>query len=163
MAQALILGVGNILMQDEGIGVRALEWLQACYACAEVKMIDGGTMGLDLLHYLPGLEHLLILDAVEAGKAAGEITILTGQEAPAFFGMKISPHQMGVQDLLATAQLLGYTPPAVVILGVQPAQLNVGLDMSPAVTVQVEPLARLALVQLAEWGYQMCALTEEAG
>ncbi len=154
MARALVLGVGNILMQDEGIGVRALEWLQAHYSSSEVEMIDGGTMGLDLLHYLEDIEYLLILDAVEAGKAAGEIKVLAGDNVPAFLSMKISPHQIGVQDLLATAQLMGYTPPEVVILGVQPASLRVGLEMSPAVTAQIEPLARLALSQLEKWGYQ---------
>lgn len=154
MARALVLGVGNILMQDEGIGVRVLEWLQAHYVSNEVEMIDGGTMGLDLLHYLEGVDHLLILDAIEAGKKPGEITTLTGKDVPAFLGMKISPHQIGVQDLLATAQLMGHTPPEVIILGVQPTWLSVGLEMSPAVTVQVEPLARLALSQLEKWGYR---------
>jgi hydrogenase maturation protease len=154
MARALVLGVGNILMQDEGVGVRTLEWLQAHYASPEVELIDGGTMGLDLLHYLEGIDHLLILDAVEAGKAPGEITILREDDVPAFLSMKISPHQIGVQDLLATAQLLGYTPPEVVILGVQPDHLSVGLEMSPAVTAQVGPLGNLALSQLEEWSYK---------
>lgn len=154
MGRALVLGVGNILMQDEGVGVRALEWLQAHYASPEVEMIDGGTMGLDLLHYLEGIDHLLILDAVETGKSSGEITILTEEDVPAFLGMKISPHQIGVQDLLATAQLMGHAPPEIVILGVQPRQLSVGLEMSSLVAAQVAPLGRLALDQLAKWGYQ---------
>ena len=155
MAQALVLGVGNILMQDEGVGVRAVEWLQARYSLPEVTMIDGGTMGLDLLHYLEGIDHLLILDAVTNGKAPGDITVLTGSDVPAFLGMKISPHQIGVQDLLATAQLMGYAPPEIVILGVEPDRLNVGLDMSPAVSNKIEPLARLALTQLKKWGYHL--------
>jgi len=155
MADALVLGVGNILMQDEGIGVRALEWLLARYASPQVEMIDGGTMGLDLLHYLQGIDHLLILDAIEAGKTPGEMVTITGDEVPAFLGMKISPHQIGVQDLLATAQLMGYTPPEVMILGVQPHWLRVGLELSPAAITQVEPLARLALLQLEKWGYRL--------
>ncbi len=155
MTRALVLGVGNILVQDEGIGVRALEWFQVHYACPDIEMIDGGTMGLDLLHYLTGKDHLLILDAIQADKSPGEITILTGDDVPAFLGMKISPHQIGVQDLLATAQLMGYTPPQVVILGVQPKNLSVGLDMSPAVAAQVEHLGQLAAKQLRQWGYQL--------
>ena len=155
MTRALVLGVGNILVQDEGIGVRALEWLQAHYASGNVEMIDGGTMGLDLLHYLQGVDHLLILDAIQANKVPGAIITLTGSDVPTFLSMKISPHQIGVQDLLATAQLMGYTPPVVVILGVQPAHLSVGLDMSPAVAAQIEPLARLSVEQLETWGYQL--------
>ena len=177
MARALVLGVGNILMQDEGVGVHTLEWLQTHYTFsglsgeagqansvsdhkdeespAEIVLLDGGTMGLDLLHHLAGVDHLLILDAVEAGKSPGAIIELFDDAVPAFISMKLSPHQVGVQDLLATAQLLGYAPPEIVILGVQPAQLSVGLDMSPVVAAQVEPLARLALTQLQRWGYRV--------
>lgn len=83
-----------------------------------------------------------------------EIMILTGDDVPAFPGTKISPHQIGMQDLLATAQLKGYTPPKVVILGVQPAQLGVGLEMSPVGRDEIAPLARLAVSQLEKWGYR---------
>ena len=74
--------------------------------------------------------------------------------------MKISPHQVGVQDLLATAQLMGYAPPEIVILGVQPVQISVGLEMSPAVATQIEPLARLVLTQLKAWGYTVQQKTQ---
>jgi hydrogenase maturation protease len=169
MARALVLGVGNILMQDEGVGIRTLEWLQSHYAFPgevennvgqanslsndEIILLDGGTMGLSLLYYFAGVDHLIILDAVEAGKSPGAIIELPEDAIPTFISLKLSPHQVGVQDLLATAQLLGYTPPEVTILGVQPAWLSVGLDMSPVVAAQVEPLAHLALVQLQRWGY----------
>jgi hydrogenase maturation protease len=172
MTRALVLGVGNILMQDEGVGVRTLEWLQAHYTFSdeagqvgsvsdheevrdEIILLDGGTMGLSLLHYLAGVDHLLLLDAVEAGKSPGAIVELFDDAVPAFISLKLSPHQVGVQDLLATAQLLGYAPPEVVILGVQPAWLSVGLDMSPEVAAQIEPLARLAVTQLQRWGYRV--------
>ena len=105
-------------------------------------------MGLDLLHYLQGIDHLLIPDAIEANQGPGNLVTPTGQDVPAFFSIKISPHQIGVQDLLATVQLLAYRPPEVVILGVQPARLRVGMDMAPTVTVQAEPPARLAVSQL---------------
>jgi hydrogenase maturation protease len=147
-------------MQDEGVGVRAVEWLQAHCVAPDVQMLDGGTMGLDLLHYLEDVDHLIVLDAVNAGKTPGEVIVLTGDDIPAFIGMKVSPHQIGIQDLLATAQLMGYTPPEVVVLGVQPAAMSVGLEMSPAVATQVEPLARLAIAQLEQWGYQLSAASE---
>lgn len=158
MARALVLGVGNILEQDEGLGVRALEWLQAHCAFPDdgrpVELIDGGTAGLDLLAYLDDVAHLLVLDAVNAaGRAPGTLVALRGAEIPVFLQMKISPHQVGVQDFLAAAQLIGAQPPEVVILGVQPEWLNVGLDLSPAVAAQIEPLARQAVAQLQQWGY----------
>lgn len=158
MTRALVLGVGNILIQDEGIGVHALEWLQTHCVCPNVQMVDGGTMGLNLLHYLEGIDHLLILDAIQAHRQPGSIITLRGNAVPTFLGMKISPHQIGVHDLLAVAQLKGSTPPEVVILGVQPQNLNVGLDMSPAVATQVKPLARRGLAQLKEWGYRPAAV-----
>ncbi|MFQ5617111.1 MAG: HyaD/HybD family hydrogenase maturation endopeptidase, partial [Anaerolineales bacterium] len=148
--RALVLGVGNILMQDEGVGVRTVEWLQARYAFTgedgdAVEMLDGGTMGLDLMAYLEGVDRLLILDAVDAGKEPGELIELRGEAVPSFLGRKLSPHQIGVQDLLAAVRLVGCAPSEVVILGVQPEQLRVGLEMSPVVAAQVEPLARLAV------------------
>lgn len=155
MTRALVLGIGNILIQDEGIGVRALEWLQAHCVCPNVQLIDGGTMGLNLLHYLEGIDHLLILDAIQANKPPGSIITLRGNAVPAFLGMKISPHQIGVHDLLAVAQLKDSTPPEVVILGVQPQNLGVGLELSPAVATRVEPLGHLAIEQLKTWGYQL--------
>ncbi|RME79105.1 MAG: HyaD/HybD family hydrogenase maturation endopeptidase [Chloroflexi bacterium] len=153
MPRALVLGVGNILMQDEGVGVRVVEWLQSRYRAANVTLLDGGTMGLDLLHYLPETDHLLIIDAVNSGASPGDLTVLTGKDVPAFLGTKISPHQIGVTDLLATAQLMGYTPPEVVILGVQPRSMQVGLEMSPEVEAAVERLGQMALHQLEQWGY----------
>jgi len=74
-------------MQDEGIGVRALEWLQAHYELPEVEMIDGGTMGLDLLHYLEGVDHLIILDAIEAGQVPGQVLKLIGDDLSGFLNL----------------------------------------------------------------------------
>lgn len=163
MRNTLVLGVGNILIQDEGIGVRAVEWLQQHFiAPPAVQFLDGGTMGLDLLHYLDGLNHLIILDAVRANKPPGSATTLSGDDVPAFLQTKISPHQVGVQDLLATAQLKGYAPPQIIIFGIEPGWLSVGLNMSPAVAAQVEPLAQLALNQLAAWGYTCHPQKEKA-
>ncbi|MDW8327263.1 MAG: HyaD/HybD family hydrogenase maturation endopeptidase [Anaerolineales bacterium] len=157
MARALVLGVGNILEKDEGLGVRAVEWLQANVRFPangqEVMLLDGGTSGLELLGYLEGVDHLIVLDAIDADKASGELIALEGDAVPAFLRFKVSPHQVGVHDLLVAAKLLGCAPPTIAVLGLQPESLGVGLELSPTIAARIELLARRALEQLRAWGY----------
>jgi len=152
----LVLGLGNILLQDEGVGVRVVEHLQKQYAFPEeVTVLDGGTLGLDLLQFLEETPRVVIVDAVKAGKAPGALVRLRNEEIPAFLGPKMSPHQIGLQDLLGLARLRGHFPDEVILLGVQVERLEPGLDLSPAVAAQVEPLAACVLEELARWGIQI--------
>jgi hydrogenase maturation protease len=113
--ETLILGVGNLLLSDEGVGLRVLERLAATYDLPEgVQTLDGGTLGLDLLYYLEGVENLLIIDAVEMGKEPGTLLRLEGDEVPAFLSIKISPHQIGIPDMLFAAKLKDLYPRNVV-------------------------------------------------
>jgi len=157
MARALVLGVGNILERDEGLGVRAVEWLQAHARFPangqEVTLLDGGTSGLELLGYFEGVDHLIVLDAIDADKAPGELIALEGDAVPASLMIKVSPHQVGLHDLLAAARLLGCAPPAIAVLGLQPESFGVGLELSPTIAAQIRPLACRALEQLRAWGY----------
>ena len=104
--KTLILGLGNILLQDEGVGVRVIERLHADYVFPDhVLVLDGGTLGLDLLAYIEDYSHIVIVDAVKAGKETGTLIRLVNDEIPAFLGPKVSPHQVGLQDLLALAKM----------------------------------------------------------
>ena len=151
--KTLVLGLGNILLQDEGIGVRVIERLQADYVFPnDVTVLDGGTLGLDLLQHLEEHERVVVVDAVKAGKAPGALVRLVNDEIPAFLGPKVSPHQVGLQDLLGLAQLRGHFPGEVILLGVQAERLEPGLDLSPAIAAQVEPLAARVIDELARWG-----------
>ena len=156
--RALILGVGNLLLSDEGVGLRVVERLAATYRLPEgVQTLDGGTLGIDLLYYLEDedghpLEHLLILDAVEMGKEPGALLRMEGDEVPAFLSLKMSPHQIGIPDMLFAAKLKGIYPPNVVLWGVQPGVLDVGLELSPPVAAQVDALVEKAVEELARWG-----------
>ena len=97
--KTLVLGVGNKLMSDEGIGVHVIERLAAGYRLSEeVQVLDGGTLGLDLLYYLEGIDNLLIVDAAQLHKEPGTMIRLVDDEVPAFMSIKISPHQMGVPN-----------------------------------------------------------------
>jgi hydrogenase maturation protease len=148
----LVLGLGNILLHDEGIGVRVIEQLRARYTFPDdVIVLDGGTLGLDLLAYIEEASHLVIVDAVNAGKEPGTLVRLVNDEIPAFLGPKVSPHQVGLQDLLALARLRGHFPTEVVLWGVQIEQLEPGLTLSPKVAAQIDPLCLRVIEELARW------------
>jgi hydrogenase maturation protease len=115
-------------------------------------VLDGGTLGLDLLPFLEGLKHLLIVDAMATGGPPGTILRLTGDDIPIAFETKLSPHQMGLKDLLAVSLLQGNTPPETVLLGVQPESIQLGLDLSPPVEAKLQTLVEMALRELEAWG-----------
>jgi hydrogenase maturation protease len=153
--KTLVLGLGNILLSDEGVGVRVVERLQERYAFpSEVQMLDGGTLGLDLMLYVESADRLLVVDALDTGATPGTVARLEGEEVPAFFSLKISPHQMGLADLLAAARLCDCYPEEVVLWGVQPEVMDVGLELSPAIATQVETLVDKVLAELSRWGIE---------
>ena len=140
-------------MKDDGVGVRVVQCLASNYVFpAGVTVLDGGTLGLDLLPFLEGLEHLLIIDAMVTGGPPGTIARLTGDDIPIAFETKLSPHQMGLKDLLAVSLLQGNTPPETVLLGVQPESIQLGLDLSPSVEAQLQTLVEMSLRELEAWG-----------
>jgi hydrogenase maturation protease len=155
MPTTLVLGLGNILMRDEGIGVQVLQQLVERYEFPpEVELLDGGTIGLSLLPYVEDTERLLVIDAVNVDGEAGTLVRLEGEEIPSSLSVKISPHQMGLADLLGAARLRGRYPRELVLVGVQPGVIDTGLELSPAVAAQVSSLVDAALSQLSQWGIE---------
>lgn len=126
MAKALVLGIGNVLWADEGFGVRCVEALAETRAFSgDVALMDGGTQGLYLLPYLEDADHLLVFDAVDYGLAPGTLKVVEGDEVPRFMGAKkMSLHQTGFQDVIATAQLMGTCPDELLLIGCQPEELE---------------------------------------
>ena len=117
--------------------------------------MDGGTLGLDLLPYLEETSRLLVVDAVQARKPPGTLVRLTGDEIPIFLdASKVSPHQEGLQDLLAVALLKDYLPEEVIFWGAQIDTMGVSLELSPAVAAQMDPLVDKVLAELARWGIE---------
>ena len=149
----LVLGVGNRLMSDEGIGVHVIERLAGRYKLPEeVQILDGGTLGLDLLYYLEGIENLLLVDAAETGAEPGTMIRLEGEKVPAFLSIKISPHQMGVPDMLAAAKMKDIYPKRLVFWGIQPEQITLSLDLSPRLESKVDELVGKLVEELRGWG-----------
>lgn len=137
--KAVVLGLGNILLRDEGVGVRVVEALAERYILpAEVEVIDGGTAGMELLNAIAGCDHLLICDAVRADAPPASVIKLADAEVPAFFQTtRFSPHQVGLADVLATLLLTDEAPRSVVLVGVVPLDLELGIDLSPEIAAAV--------------------------
>jgi hydrogenase maturation protease len=148
-SKILVLGLGNILLQDEGLGVHALQRLASDYQWPpDVEIMDGGTKGLDLLPFLEGVSGLLILDAVQVGEAPGTLIRLEGSDIPKALSVKMSMHQVGLQELLALGDLQGILPPRVVLLGLEPAVVDWGLDLSPSIADKLKKLVEAAVKEV---------------
>ncbi len=152
MEQITILGVGNILMQDEGFGVRVVEELLSQYRFPEnVQVLDGGTLGMELLRFLIGTDRLLLIDAVSGGLPPGSFYQFNHDEVKAYFKEKVSMHELGIQDVLGVMEVLEKPAKEIRILGVQPLVIDIGLDMTPIVAAGVQPVVEKLLAILQEW------------
>jgi hydrogenase maturation protease len=149
----LVLGIGNLVMSDDGVGVMVAQRLQQGYRFPDnVEVIDGGTLGLDLLPKLENITNLIMIDAVETGQMAGTCVRLCGKELPIALETKLSPHQMGLKDLLAVSELMGHSPKEMVLIGVQPGSIEMEIGLTAAVESQLETLISNVLTELANWG-----------
>jgi hydrogenase maturation protease len=154
----LVLGMGNLLLEDEGLGIRALELLQQRYVIPPgIDLLDGGTTGMGLLDDMSGRDHVLVLDACQTGDPPGTLVRLAGDEVPVYFGMRISPHQLGLSDVLATLELSGEKPAEVVVLGLVPQSLEMRLELSDLVEEKLESLVEAAVAELQRLGYTLDA------
>jgi hydrogenase maturation protease len=154
-SKVLVLGIGNLLWADEGFGIRALETLHAGWRFGPgVRLLDGGTQGLYLLPYVEGSRKLLILDAVDYGLAPGNVKIVHNAEVPSFMGAKkMSLHQTGFQEVLAVAQLRGWHPQELALIGMQPAVLeDYGGSLSETVKRELPAAVDAAVRTLEQWG-----------
>lgn len=158
----LVLGVGNILMGDEGIGTRAIDLLDKRYRFPEnVELLDGGTSGIELLRYIEGRDHLILIDAVKGGQPPGTVVRVEGEDVPARFRTRISPHQLGISDLLATAQLTDSIPENMVLFGIEPKDVVMRLEMSPEVEAAMNRLAEVVVEELRRIGCAVEKLENE--
>jgi hydrogenase maturation protease len=154
--EVLVLGIGNMLWADEGFGVRAVEALNAAVAYPEpdVLLLDGGTLGLNLLEHVESSRRVLVFDAIDFGLAPGTLKVLRDDEVPRWGARKMSPHQNGFNDILALAQLHGRTPDTITAIGVQPVTLeDFGGSLTEPVRARLAEAVELAVAQLTEWGF----------
>jgi hydrogenase maturation protease len=148
-ATCIVLGLGNTLHSDDGVGPQAIEKLRNDPRLpGDVSLIEGGTLGLELLTYIWDCSYLLVLDAVDVGQPPGTLIRMSSQELQTLPG-KGSVHQLGVADLLVALRVLAKRTPEVVLLGVQPASTEWGTELSPAVAAVLPALADAVVTELS--------------
>jgi hydrogenase maturation protease len=161
--EVLVLGIGNLLWADEGFGVRCVEEFVRRYRLPEgVAALDGGTQGLYLLPYVQAARRLIVFDAVDFGLAPGTLHRVEDDAVPRFMGAKkMSLHQTGFQEVLAAAALTGRLPESLLLIGVQPLELDdYGGSLRPAIRAKIAEAVELAATRLRDWGF---ALEPRAG
>ena len=147
-----VLGIGNIILSDEGFGVRVVEYLQERYNFPDdVALIDGGTLGVELTQFVTGTKKLLVIDSIDGGKSAGTLFHFEGDEIRAHFSEKLSAHEVGIQDVLTMLELTGKPVPEVIVIGAQPFSLEAGVDLTPQMKELLPTIANKALEILKFW------------
>lgn len=164
----LVLGIGNVLWADEGFGVRCVEYLHDTWELFEddddVRVMDGGTQGLYLVPYVTECRQLLVFDAVDFAAEPASLHVVRGDEVPAVMGAHaMSLHQMGFQDVLAAATLLGRAPESITLVGVQPVELeNYGGGLTEPVGARLDDAIAIAIEELRAWGVSASPRTRRA-
>lgn len=149
MKRTLILGLGNVLMDDDGAGVVVVNDLKNCLKESEhLKIIDGGTLGLDLLNFIQWAEKLIIVDAIDMDFEPGTVIKAEGEDIDPIFESKLSPHQMGLKDILLAAELLEQRPEDIVLFGIQVKSINMNMTLSDEVSKNLSKLKEHVLKEL---------------
>lgn len=147
-----ILGIGNTLFSDEGVGIHLLPLLEEALKDYEnIEIIEGLTDGMRLLGPVEEAENLIIIDAINAGEVPGTIIVLVGNEIPAYFGIKMSVHQLGFQEVLMAAKLRERYPKEIVMFGMQPASLELGVELTDTIKENLGVLRDRVLSQVNSW------------
>jgi len=147
-----ILGLGNILLSDEGVGVHVVNEFQKRYEVPPyVEIVDGGAAGLDLIPFIEGREKVVMVDAVNFDREPGYIDVLENEQIPVRLTQKASMHHLGLMDVLCIVRLSGNVPEDMCIVGIQPGSLELGLDMTPPIWDKQEALIDRLVQKLREW------------
>ena len=149
----LVIGMGNVLMQDEGIGVRAVEDLDCRYELpAHVRVMDGGTTGMELFEPMRTADCLIVADAVNFDRPPGSLVRIADEEINAFFQTKISNHQLGLSDLLALLTIKNERPRRLVIIGMVPYGLENRLGLSEQAAAGLDTMVEMLVHELSQVG-----------
>ena len=157
MAKTVVLGVGNILLSDEGFGVRVAEALSQRFRFPDVvEVLDGGTLGIELMRFLDGAQRLILIDAIHGAKP-GSFRIIKGDDVRLYFQEKVSLHEMGIQEVLASLVVMEKPIAEIVVIGVVPQSLEISLDLTPLVASRIDEATDSVIRQLHDWGLECTA------
>ena len=152
----LVLGLGNVLLGDDGLGAAAVARLEHNYRVPpRVRLEDGGTLGLSLLGLLAEAEHVILVDAVAAESPPGTLIRLDGADVSDAVRDRLSPHQVGVADLLEAARLIDSYPRTVTLLGLVPDSIDLAVVRSSAVDQSLDELVAAIVREVQSFGYKM--------
>jgi hydrogenase maturation protease len=152
----VVLGLGNVLLGDDGIGAAAVERLEREYRVPPgVRLVEGGTLGLSLLDVVGEAEHLILVDAVATGAPPGTLVRLDGAEVIDAVRERLSVHQVGVADLLNAARLIGRYPRSVVLLGLVPAAITLSVARTRIVEAAIGTLVSAITLEVHTLGYEL--------
>lgn len=149
----IVLGIGNILLSDEGVGPKVAWRLKAeCKFSPNVEIYDGGTTGLGLLPYIAEADYLVIVDAINGPGEPGAVYRYTVEDFELNIPKKMSIHDVGLIECLALAELDGRVPQGTVILGVKPKSLVEGMELTDVVASKMDELVAMAAKEIEEMG-----------
>jgi hydrogenase maturation protease len=150
----LVLGLGNVLLEDDGVGAAAVARLLERYdAPPGVRVLDGGTLGLSLLPYLESADAVILVDAVRTDDAPGAFVRLTGDDVAPAVATRLSPHQVGVADLLDSARWIGRYPRKVLLLGLVPQSMELAVGLSESVRPALPTLVERIVEEAGALGF----------
>jgi hydrogenase maturation protease len=150
-SKTLVLGLGNLVHSDDGLGVHAIRNLtNDPRVPSDVALIDGGTQGLNLLPHISGVQWLLVIDALDVGEAPGTLLRVEGKALKNLPG-RASVHQLGFADLMVALELLGELPEEIVLLGMQPLSTEWTTELTPPAREALCPLLDAVIEQLKAW------------
>lgn len=151
--RTVVIGLGNTIMGDDGVGLAALDMLRRRWLVPpSLQLVDGGTWGLNLLPVLESADRVLFLDAIDLGAPPGTLIELRDEQIPSYLAVKLSPHQIDLREVLALTRFRGTTPGELIALGLQPLHVELSTDLSPVVGRNIVRLVETAVERLARWG-----------
>jgi hydrogenase maturation protease len=155
-AQLLVLGLGNVLCGDDGLGVAAVQELERRYEIPEgVRVLDGGTLGLSLLSWFDAAQDVILVDAIQADGPVGSFVRLEGAEVAPAVRSRLSVHQIGVADLLDALRLTDRTPRTMILLGLVPGTLELGLERTAQVEAALPLLVDETVTEVRRLGFEL--------
>lgn len=147
----LVLGLGNLIHSDDGVGIHAIQRLQKDHNVPPwATLMDGGTHGLSLAPHICGFNRLVVIDAIDVGEKPGTLIKLEGEAVKRIPG-KPSVHQLGFADLMIAMKLLGESPEEVVVFGVQPQSTEWSTELTPPVEAALDQLVPAVIARLQLW------------
>ena len=143
-----VVGIGNLLLKDEGIGIHVVEILKKANLSKEVELIDGATLGLDLLYLMEGKDKVIIVDAIDANAKPGTIFKFSPQDIKDKKKTKLSLHQVGLLEVLELNEVRSERTPEIVVFGIQPQEIDWGMEPTPLIQKKIPKLVDLVIEEL---------------